>query len=64
LAKPSKLITGVSPKGLRDRAVITLGAAGLNEALAARLLGHAPLWMTAQYGGVPWKKLEEAVALL
>lgn len=64
LSKPSKQIAGVSPKGLRDRAVTVLRAAGLNEAVAARLLGHTPSWMTAQYGGVPWEKLVEAVALL
>jgi integrase len=55
---------GVSPKGLRDRAVTVLRSHGLNEAVAARLLGHTPSWMTAQYGGVPWAKLVEAVALL
>lgn len=64
LAKPSKQIAGVSPKGLRDRAVTVLRSHGLNEAVAARLLGHTPSWMTAQYGGVPWEKLVEAVALL
>jgi integrase len=55
---------GCSPKGLRDRAVSVLRSAGLNEAVAARLLGHTPSWMTASYGGVPWEKLVEAVALL
>jgi integrase len=55
---------GVSPKGLRDRAATVLRSHGLNEAVAARLLGHTPSWMTAQYGGVPWEKLVEAVALL
>ena len=64
LSKPSKQITGVSPKGLRDRAVTVLRAEGLNEAVAARLLGHTPAWMTASYGAVPWEKLVEAVALL
>jgi len=64
MAKPSKLITGVSPKGLRDRAVTVMRAEGLNEAVAARLLGHTSSWVTASYGGVPWEKLVEAVALL
>jgi len=56
--------TGVSPKGLRDRAVTVLRGAGLNEAVAARLLGHTPSWMTASYGAIPWPKLVEAVSLL
>jgi len=55
---------GVSPKGLRDRAVTVLRGAGLNEAVAARLLGHTPSWMTASYGAIPWPKLVEAVGLL
>lgn len=55
---------GVSPKGLRDRAATVLRGHGLNEAVAARLLGHTPSWVTASYGGVPWDKLVEAVALL
>ena len=55
---------GVSPKGLRDRAATVLRSHGLNEAVAARLLGHTPSWITASYGGVPWEKLVEAVALL
>ncbi len=55
---------GVSPKGLRDRAATVLRSHGLNETVAARLLGHTPSWVTASYGGVPWEKLVEAVALL
>lgn len=64
LSKPSKQITGVRPKGLRDRAGTVLRAEGLNEAVAARLLGYMPAWMSASYGAVPWEKLVEAEALL
>jgi integrase len=64
LSKPCKKITGISPKGLRDRAVTVLRQANVNEAVAARLLGHTPSWLTTQYGGVAWEKLVEAVELL
>lgn len=41
-----------------------LRAEGLNEAVAARLLGYMPAWMSASYEAVPWEKLVEAEALL
>ena len=64
MSKPSKQITGVRPKGLRNRAGTVLRAEGLSEAVAARLLGHRPAWMSLSYGAVPWEKLVEAEALL
>lgn len=64
LSKPSKQITGVSPKGLRDRAATVLRGAGKNEALVVRLLGHTPNWISSQYGTVPWGELVKAVQLL
>ncbi len=64
LSKPAKLITGVSPKGLRDRAATVLRGAGKNEALVVRLLGHTPNWISSDYGAVPWCELVKAVELL
>ena len=64
LSKPAKLITGVSPKGLRDRAATVLRGAGKNEALVVRLLGHTPNWISSEYGAVPWSELVKAVELL
>ena len=64
LSKPGKLITGVSPKGLRDRAATVLRGAGKNEALVVRLLGHTPNWISSEYGAVPWAELVKAVELL
>jgi len=64
LSKPAKLITGVSPKGLRDRAATVLRGAGKNEALVVRLLGHTPNWISSEYGAVPWAELVKAVELL
>ena len=64
LSKPSRVITGVSPKGLRDRAATVLRGAGKNEALVVRLLGHTPNWISSDYGAVPWAELVKAVELL
>ena len=64
LSKPARLITGVSPKGLRDRAATVLRGAGKNEALVVRLLGHTPNWISSEYGAVPWPELVKAVELL
>ncbi|WP_172637157.1 tyrosine-type recombinase/integrase [Cyanobium gracile] len=64
LAKPCRRITGVSPHGLRHRAVTKLREAGFNEAVIGRLLGHTPNTITGGYGSVPWDKLVEAVAVL
>jgi len=64
LSTPCKKVTGVTPHGLRHRAVTRLREANFNEATIGKLLGHEPNSVTGGYGSVPWSRLVEAVRYL